>query len=111
MLNQEFPKDYVLSSGETHTIREFVEKTFNQVGIEGFWDFVNGNSPENEEFLMKNSDSIITLAKINPKFYRPAEVEILLGNSSAARNELKWSPKTSFTDLIKKMINHDLNEI
>lgn len=111
MLNQESPKDYVLSSGETHTIREFVEKAFIQVGIQGYWNFVNGNNPENEEFLMKSSDSVITLAKINPKFYRPAEIEILLGNSNAARKELKWVSKTSFTDLIKKMINHDLNEI
>lgn len=111
MLNQNTPKDYILSSGETHTIREFVEKAFLQVGVKGVWDFVNGNEPENEEFLMKNNDSIITLAKINPKFYRPAEVEILLGDSSAARKEIGWQPKTSFEDLVVKMVNHDLNEI
>jgi GDPmannose 4,6-dehydratase len=108
MLNQQYPKDYVLSSGESHTIREFVEKAFNEVDIKGYWDFINDNKPENEVFVMNNSDSVI-LAKINPKFYRPAEVEILLGNSSAARKELGWKPKTSFKDLIFKMIKNDLN--
>lgn len=111
MLNQKQPKDYVLSSNETHTIREFIEEAFKVVGIIGYWKFINGLAPENEEFLIKLNDIETTLVKINPKFYRPAEVDLLLGNSNAAREELKWKPKTSFKDLVFKMIENDLNEI
>jgi GDPmannose 4,6-dehydratase len=112
MLNQSTPKDYILSSGETHTIREFVEKAFRYAGIHGKWEFLgvtkDNKDPENEIFI-KDSGEI--LVKINPKFYRPAEVELLLGNSSAARQELGWEPKTSFEELVAKMIKNDLNEI
>jgi GDPmannose 4,6-dehydratase len=112
MLNQEEPKDYVLSSGETRTIREFVEKAFEKVGINGKWEFlgltINDKNPKNEIF---RKDTGEILVKINPKFYRPAEVELLLGNSNAARKDLGWRPRTSFDELITKMIKNDLNEI
>lgn len=111
MLNQKEPKDYVLSSNETHTIREFIEEAFKVVGITGHWKFMNGSSPENEEFLIKLNGTDIPLVKINPKFYRPAEVDILLGNSNAARKELKWTPKITFKELVLKMVENDLNEI
>jgi GDPmannose 4,6-dehydratase len=111
MLNQEDPKDYVLSSNETHTIREFIEEAFKVVGITGYWKFVNGSAPENEEFLINLDGIERSLVKINPKFYRPAEVDILLGNSNAARKNLGWKPKISFKDLIVKMVKNDLNEI
>ncbi|MEN9445993.1 MAG: hypothetical protein RL728_505 [Bacteroidota bacterium] len=113
MLNQEKEvKDYVLSSNETHTIREFVEKAFLAAGIPCHWSSLNldrdDHRPENEA-LRKDTGEV--LMKINTKFYRPAEVELLLGDSSMARNELKWKPKSSFNDLVKKMVLHDLNEI
>ena len=112
MLNQENPKDYILASGETHTIREFVELAFKSAGINGKWSFTevvsSQNSLENEVFK-KDTGEVMT--KINPKFYRPAEVELLLGDSSLAKKELGWKPKTSFQDLVIKMVNHDLNEI
>lgn len=112
MLNQENPKDYILASGETHTIREFVELAFKSAGINGKWSFTevvsSQNSLENEVF---KKDTGEMLTKINPKFYRPAEVELLLGDSSLAKKELGWKPKTSFQDLVIKMVNHDLNEI
>lgn len=112
MLNQENPKDYILASGETHTIREFVELAFKSAGINGKWSFTevvsNQNSLENEVF---KKDTGEMLTKINPKFYRPAEVELLLGDSSLAKKELGWKPKTSFQDLVIKMVSHDLNEI
>ena len=111
MLNQLSPKDYILSSGETHTIREFVEKAFTCVGINGKWGFLEptGNkNPENEVFIKDTGEILV---KINPKFYRPAEVELLLGNSDAARQELGWKPRTSFEELVVKMIKNDLNEI
>ncbi len=113
MLNQETPKEYVLSSNETHTIKEFVELAFKAAGIKGAW---HGNGT-GTEFSISVSDAIkyepinSVLVKINPKFYRPAEVDLLLGDSTKARNELKWEPKTSFEQLVIKMVNNDLKQI
>jgi GDPmannose 4,6-dehydratase len=109
MLNQEkydkgyngTPKEYVFSSNEAHTIKEFVEKAFAIAGINGKWIGEN-------EHIMYISDENKVLVQINSKFYRPAEVEILLGDSSKARNELGWSPKISFDKLIQKMIKWDI---
>jgi GDPmannose 4,6-dehydratase len=110
MLNQDRPKEYVLSSNETHSIREFVEEAFKIAGISGKWIFTktadNDTNPENEVFC-KDTGQI--LVRINPKFYRPAEVDILVGDSSLARKELYWEPKTSFRELVKKMVYNDLN--
>jgi GDPmannose 4,6-dehydratase len=105
-------KEYILSSNETHTVREFVEKAFKVAGISGNWSFTekidNSSAPENEIFRKETGE---VLVRINPKFYRPAEVDLLLGDSTLARKELKWVPKTSFEELVKKMINFDLNEV
>jgi GDPmannose 4,6-dehydratase len=107
MLNQDIPKEYILSSNETHTIREFVEEAFKQAGINGSWSFNGANSvPENEVFKKKDTGEV--LLRINPKFYRPAEVELLLGDSSLARKELDWNPKVSFVELVKKMVENDI---
>lgn len=103
MLNQENPKEYVLSSNETHTVREFVEKAFQSAGIEGLWT----GEGINEKYVLKNKQDII-LMQINEKFYRPAEVELLLGDSTLAREELGWAPKVSFEELVKKMVENDL---
>ena len=104
MLNQDEPKEYVLSSNETHTVREFVEKAFTYAGIEGLW---SGNGI-NETYLLKSKPEI-ALMNINEKFYRPAEVDLLLGDSSLARKELNWTPEISFEQLVKKMVENDLN--
>lgn len=110
MLNQNTPKEYILSSNETHSVREFVEKSFRCVGLEGIW---HGNGA-NEEFSLSVNSAKLTEAKssvlvrINPKFYRPAEVEILLGDSSPARRELGWQPQISFDDLVSRMVQNDL---
>lgn len=104
MLNQDEPKEYVLSSNETHTVREFVEKAFTYAGIEGLW---SGNGI-NETYLLKSKPEIV-LMNINEKFYRPAEVDLLLGDSSLARKELNWTPEISFEQLVKKMVGNDLN--
>ena len=102
MLNQQEPKEYVLSSNETHTIREFVELAFKAAGIQGYW----AGSGLNEMFLQKETEKV--LMTINEKFYRPAEVELLLGDSTKARQELGWKPKTSFQNLVDKMIKNDI---
>lgn len=109
MLNQDkynpnydgVPKEYVFSSNETHTIKEFAEKAFAHAGIKGEW------IGEGEHTMYVSSDKKI-LIQINPKFYRPAEVELLLGNSDKARKELNWKPKISFDNLVKKMVEWDI---
>lgn len=103
-------KEYVLSSNETHTIKEFVELAFKHADIKGVWHG-NGISEEfsiTREDVEKNNAVSSVLVKINPKFYRPAEVDLLWGNSNLARTELKWDPKTSFEHLVEKMIKNDL---
>lgn len=104
-------QEYVLSSNETHTIKEFVELAFKYAGIEGGW---HGNGT-GEEFSLtpttvdKFDAASSILVRINPKFYRPAEVDLLLGNSNLARKDLQWSPKTSFNQLVEKMVRNDLS--
>jgi GDPmannose 4,6-dehydratase len=109
MLNQSEPKEYVLSSGETHTVREFIEKAFKMVGIFGQWV---GKDITEQYILKKTLNSIYydnqILVKINPEFYRPAEVDLLLGDSSKARKELNWKLDISFDSLVKIMVENDL---
>jgi len=113
MLNQNVPNEYVLSSNETHTIDEFVYYAFKAADIDGKWH----GEAELAEFSITTQDAIkyepvsSVLVKINPKFYRPAEVDLLLGDSTKARNELKWEPKTSFEQLVEKMVKNDLSQI
>jgi GDPmannose 4,6-dehydratase len=98
------PKEYIFSSNETHTIREFAEKAFACAGINGEWI----GEKEHEVYLSKDKKVLI---QINSKFYRPAEVELLLGNSNKARRELNWAPKISFDKLIEKMVKWDIENI
>jgi len=101
MLNQQNGvEEYVLSSNETHTVREFVELAFKVVGINGTWK----GEGVNETFTFRKC----LLAKISPDFYRPAEVSSLHGDSQRARKELNWMPKSSFEDLVNKMVLNDL---
>jgi len=95
------PKEYIFSSNETHTIKEFAEKAFACAGINGEWI----GEKEHEVYLSKDKKILI---QINSKFYRPAEVELLLGDSNKARKELNWKPKISFDKLIEKMVNWDI---
>lgn len=99
-------KDYILSSGETHSIREFVEKAFSYAEISGEWQ----GEGLDEEFVTKVKRKKITLVKINPKFFRPAEVELLLGDCTPIKKELGWQPKISFDKLVQRMVEFDLNE-
>lgn len=98
------PQEYVFSSNETHTIKEFVEKAFEIAKIKGNW------IGENEHTMYVSNDNKI-LVQINPKFYRPAEVELLLGDSNKARKELNWVPKISFDKLVEKMVNWDIENL
>lgn len=113
MLNQKSPKDYILSSGETHTIKEFIELAFNHANIDGCWI----GSGEGEKFVVPNYLNDVSdiksqiLMEINPNFYRPAEVDLLLGDYSLAKEELGWVPEISFEQLVKKMVDHDLKSV
>ena len=101
--------EYVFASNETHTIKEFIELAFKQVNINGFWKNDTDNSI-NEKFLYINDkNEEIILVKINPSFYRVAEVDLLFGNSKKARDELGWVPKTNFFQLVEKMVKNDIS--
>ena len=102
MLQQKNPDDFVISTGKAHSIREFVELAFDYVDINIEW---KGN---NENEIGINSSTGETLIKIDPKYYRPAEVEFLRGDSSKANRILGWKPKTSLKDLVKIMVDYDL---
>ena len=102
MLNQEEPKEYVLSSNETHSVKEFVSLAFQEAGIAGVW---SGEGLD-EKFRIFQENKI--LAEVNEEFYRPAEIDLLYGDSNPIREELGWRPQYSFQDLVKRMVNHDL---
>ena len=102
MLQQEKADDYVVATGEMHTVREFVELAFKEVGIEIQWQ----GKAENEIGI--NPLNGKTVVKINPKFYRPAEVELLLGDPQKAESVLGWKRDVSFLQLVKRMVANDI---
>ncbi len=103
MLQQDKPDDYVLATGEQHTVREFVNLAFGFCGIELDWQ----GSGVNEKGVDKATGKV--LVEVNPKYFRPTEVETLLGDCTKAKTQLGWAPKTSFKELVEMMIEHDLN--
>ena len=87
MLQQENPGDYVISTGETHSVREFLELAIKEVGLDG---------------------SIEDYVEFDQNLIRPSEVDLLIGDSSKAHQQLGWKPTVSFTELVKKMVANDL---
>ena len=110
MLNNDEPKEYVLSSNETHSVKEFIKKAFEIVNIKGEW-INETDDPLNEKFYANIKNKNILLVQVDEKFYRPAEVDLLWGDSSLARKELNWKPKSTFEDLLEKMIRTDCGEL
>ena len=104
--NFEKPKDYVIATGETRTIREFLEKSLGHAGVP--FKATEGMEVDSQRIEYFNPESGDPLVCINPKYFRPAEVEILLGDPSSIEKELQWERKISFDDLIKRMIDKDL---
>ena len=102
MLQQKKPEDYVVSTGKTYSIKDFINKAVKILNLKTKWT----GKGLNEKLLNTSNGKIIV--KINPKFFRPAEVNILKGNASKARTKLKWVPKTNLENLIKIMINDEL---
>ena len=105
MLQQEEPDDYVLATGETHTVREFVEKAFAVVGTTVKWVGPTGTV---DEMAIDANDESRVLVKIDPRYFRPTEVDLLLGNPAKANSKLGWKSSTSFDDLVKEMVESDL---
>lgn len=104
MLQQETPEDFVIATGEQHSVREFVELAAKEIDIHICWE----GQGENEKGLDMQTGKCIVA--VDPKYYRPAEVETLLGDPSKARQKLGWVPTTSFQDLVAEMMREDLKE-
>ena len=102
ILQHDTPDDFVISTGEQHTVREFVEKAAKLLGFEIEWK----GQGINEVGIDTKTDKEIVA--IDEKYYRPSEVQTLLGDSSKAKKELGWSPETSFDELVKEMIDYDI---
>jgi len=102
IVQQEIPEDYVLATGEAHTVREFVELAFGVVGKTIEW---NGDGSDEVGYDAKTGNTII---EIDSRYFRPAEVDFLLGDPSKARSKLNWSHSTSFCDLVQEMVEADL---
>ena len=102
MLQQDEPDDYILATQEQHSVREFVELAFGYCGIELDWQ----GSGVDERGTDKSTGKV--LIDVNPKYFRPTEVDNLMGDFTKARTQLGWSPKTSFKELVKMMVEHDL---
>lgn len=105
MLQQENPDDYILATGETHTVRECVEVAAKELGYIVEWKGVGVN----EKGYDKNTGKL--LVEINPSYFRPTEVDLLLGDASKAKEKLGWQPKTNFKELIENMVRYDFENL
>lgn len=105
ILQKEKASDFVLATGETHTVREFVELAFREVGITIQWE---GSGVEEKGYDAKSGKLLVD---VNPRYFRPAEVELLWGDPSKAEQELDWKRKVDFPSLVRMMMNSDLNQI
>lgn len=104
MLQQDEPDDYVIATGENHSVREFVEKAFSHIDIKVRWQGSGVHETGEDAATGK------TLIKIDPRYFRPTEVEFLLGDPSKARDQLGWQPEITFDNLVKGMVREDLQE-
>jgi len=105
ILQQDEPDDYVLATGEKHSVREFVERAFAQVGRRIVW---RGTGVEETGIDEKSGHVVVA---VDPRYFRPTEVDLLLGDPSKARQKLGWRHTTSFADLVKEMVECDLVEV
>ena len=100
MLQQDKPDDYVIATGEMHSVRDFVNEAYNAIGIDLHWE----GEGVNEQAKLGET----TLVKVNPEFFRPAEVEQLCGNAEKARQKLGWKPEVRFNELVSEMVEADI---
>lgn len=102
MLQQEKPDDYVIATGETHTVREFIENAFKYAGFDIMW---SGEGIDEKGYDRKTGRLLV---EVSSEFFRPAEVDILIGNPSKAKEKLGWQPKTKFDELVRLMVESDI---
>ena len=105
MLQQDKADDYVIATNETRTVREFVERAFKYVDIDIVWEGQDVNETG------KDAKTGKTVVKINPQFFRPAEVDILIGNPEKAEKILGWKRDISFTKLVERMVKNDMEKV
>ncbi|ORX76432.1 GDP-mannose 4,6 dehydratase [Basidiobolus meristosporus CBS 931.73] len=105
MLQQDHPEDFVLATGETHTVREYVEKAFKVVGKDIVWE------GEAEGIIGREADTGIARVRIDPKYYRPTEVDLLLGDPTKADTKLGWKRKVTFDELVQEMVLCDIEGV
>jgi GDPmannose 4,6-dehydratase len=119
MLQQQKPDDFVLATGETHTVREFTELAFNELGVELDWKGKNENekgivnkiNDSFENIIHKNIKVGDTIVEVDKTYYRPTEVDILIGDASKAKKILGWKSKTMFPELVKLMVKADYEKV
>ena len=104
MLQVEKPDDYVMATGETHTVREFIEESFNVLGEEIIWE----GEGIDEKGILKSSGQMVV--NINSRHFRPTEVDLLIGAPTKAKTKLGWKPKVTFKELVKIMVTADYNK-
>ena len=104
MLQHPVPDDFVIATGETHSVRDFVEEAFRQTGVDICWQ---GEGVQ-ERGLDKAGGRV--LVKVDPRYFRPTEVDLLCGDASKARTILGWQPRVGFAELVRKMVMEDLNQ-
>ena len=104
MLQQDRPDDYVISTGKQHSVREFIELAAKEAGISIQWE---GQGLKEKGIDTKTGSEVVC---IDPRYFRPTEVDTLLGDSSKARQQLGWEPKTTFEEFVKEMVAMDLLE-
>jgi len=104
MLQQDAPEDFVIATGEQHTVREFVETAAREVGIEVRWE---GSGIGEKGYDAATGNNIVA---VDPRYFRPTEVDSLLGDPSKAKEKLGWTPETSFLELVKEMVREDLKQ-
>jgi len=102
MLQQEKPEDYVIATGEQHSVRAFVERAAAELGMQLRW---NGSKLEEQGI---DADTGRTVVRIDPRYFRPTEVDTLLGDASKARKQLGWTPEIGFAELVREMVESDL---
>jgi GDPmannose 4,6-dehydratase len=105
MLQHETPDDYVVATGESHSVREFVEHTAKLLGYQIEW---HGKGLKEKGVDLKSGK---VLVEIDPRYFRPAEVDFLLGDASKARNTLGWKPSVTFEELVKLMVEGEFEEM
>ena len=105
MLQQDKPDDFVVATGETHTVREFTEIAFHELGINLRWQ----GKEENEQGIDDESGKV--LVEVSPRYYRPTEVDILIGDPGKAKELLGWQPEVKFEELVKIMVEADLEKV